>query len=231
MTPRDRLEAGRIATHEGRFEEALSHFAWFHDHALEEDRSQLGVRLSFALRDWLALAEKYPPAWAAFRSRLDDKIARLGDGELDRDLFHDIKAMNARVNEDAQTADLFASLDAKHPEFAQRCCYIALSALVGSKRYALAAKYFPDPLSHMLAKAETLARDVKNIVDRPRTDTPRYRVCVHVFAEELLRMEEVVAATRDADSAAQLRSQALAVLKPAYLRNAIVKLLTGLAAA
>lgn len=48
MNAHDRLNAGRTAIHEGRFEEALSQFIWFHEHALDEDRLYRGIRLSFA---------------------------------------------------------------------------------------------------------------------------------------------------------------------------------------
>src|SRR4051812_29867743 len=65
MNASERLHSGRTATHEGRFEEALSQFIWFHEHSLEEDRAYLGVRLSFALSYWMELAERYPPARAA----------------------------------------------------------------------------------------------------------------------------------------------------------------------
>lgn len=225
MSASDRLNAGRTATHEGRFEEALSQFQWFHEHALEEDRAYRGVRLSFALAYWLELAERYPPALKAFRDKLNDKIARLSHGELNRDLFHDIEAMNECLGEDEKTAALFSSLDETHPQFARSCSRVAVPALVRTKRFSLAAKYIPDPESQVLAKAKELVRDVSDIDARPRTKTPRYRAFVHIFAEDLQQIEEVLRSTGKEERAAQLRIQAMATLKPAYLRNAVTKLL------
>lgn len=83
MNPNARLNAARAATGEGRFEEALSEFVWFHEHALEVDRAYRGVRLSFALTE--------------FQRKLNEKTTRLSSGELSRDLFNDIEAMNACI--------------------------------------------------------------------------------------------------------------------------------------
>src|SRR4051794_21274037 len=118
MNASERLNSGRAATHEGRFEEALAQFIWFHEHSLDEDRAYRGVRLSFALAYWLELAEKYPPALAAYRNQLDDKSSRLTRGDLDRALFNDIESMNERIGEDEKTARIFSYLDEKHPQFA-----------------------------------------------------------------------------------------------------------------
>ncbi len=129
MKARERLQAGRAATHEGRFEEALLHFLWFHDHALLEDPAFAGVRLSFALGYWLELAEQYAPAIDAFRARRDAKIASLKAGQLDRSLFHDVEAMSERLQEDEMTATLFDLLHERSPEFARACSRIAVPML------------------------------------------------------------------------------------------------------
>jgi len=38
--------------HQGKNEEALERFLWFHDHALEHDPAMHGVRLPYALSSW-----------------------------------------------------------------------------------------------------------------------------------------------------------------------------------
>ena len=227
MNASERLNAGRAATHEGRFEEALSQFIWFHEHSLDEDRAYRGVRLSFALAYWLELAEQYPPALAAYHNRLEDKISHLTKGDLDRALFNDIESMNERIGEDEKTAEVFSYLDERHPDFAMACSRIAVPLLVRTKRFALAAKYIPDPESQVLARAQELVRDVDAIETRPRTKTPRYKAYVHIFAEYLQQIEEVLKSTNMGPRATQLRTKTMAALKPAYLRNAVVKLLAG----
>src|SRR5689334_15054207 len=54
------LERARNARLAGKYEDALRDHLWFHEHALEEDPTLAGVRLSFALRDWIYLAEQFP---------------------------------------------------------------------------------------------------------------------------------------------------------------------------
>jgi hypothetical protein len=227
MNARDRLQAGRAATHAGQFEDALAHFVWFHEHALQEDPAYRGVRLSFALSYWLELAEQYPPAMAEYQARLNDKIDRLLGGTLSRSLFHDIEAMNESLNADERTAEVFAALDATQSEFAQSCARIAVPALVRVKRYALAAKYVPEPEAQVLAKASELVRDVAEIETRPRTRAPRYRAFLQIYAEDLQQMEELLKSTGREGRAKQLRSEALSTLKPVYLRNAVARLLAA----
>ena len=53
MDPGEILSRGRAAALEGRHEDALRDFAWFHEHALEHDMAYYGVRLSFALGYWM----------------------------------------------------------------------------------------------------------------------------------------------------------------------------------
>ena len=81
-----------------------SEFVWFHEHALEVDRAYRGVRLSFALAFWLELAEQYPPALTEFQRKLNEKTTRLSGGELSRDLFNDIEAMNECIGKDVESA-------------------------------------------------------------------------------------------------------------------------------
>jgi menaquinone-dependent protoporphyrinogen IX oxidase len=75
MNAQDRLHAAQRAVREGRYEEALSEFVRFHEHALEELPSLYGVRLSFALSYWAHLAEVYPKARVVLGSRSKDFLA------------------------------------------------------------------------------------------------------------------------------------------------------------
>ena len=47
MSAKERYKNVQAAVREGRYEEALREQIWFHDHALEEQRSLYGVRLSY----------------------------------------------------------------------------------------------------------------------------------------------------------------------------------------
>ena len=60
--PRDILGEARDDREHGRYELALEKHVWFHENALTFRPSLAGVRLSYALDDWLQLAARYPPA-------------------------------------------------------------------------------------------------------------------------------------------------------------------------
>jgi len=45
----NRLKAAYAAKAKGEYQTALEHLIWFHEHALEETRALLGIRLSYAL--------------------------------------------------------------------------------------------------------------------------------------------------------------------------------------
>ena len=223
MKARERLQAGRAATYDGRYEDALAHFLWYHDHALSEDRALSGVRLSFALGYWEELGEKYPPAMEVFRGRRDAKVAILRAGQLDRGLFHDVEAMSERLNEDEVTAELFAMLHERWPDFAEACKRIAVPMLVRSKRYVLARQYMPEPRAHVAKLTQELIQDIEEIEARPRTKAPRFGAFTHNFAQDLRDVLVVLRSTGSAKLAAQIQLEALNLLKYKYIRNAVTK--------
>jgi hypothetical protein len=52
---------------QGKHQEALDRFIWFHEHALENDRGMTGVRLSFALSYWKAGTVLTQCCWRAVK--------------------------------------------------------------------------------------------------------------------------------------------------------------------
>src|SRR5262245_61557891 len=92
--PRQVLTEARELARAGRHEEALSRHLWFHDHALEHRPSLYGVRLSFALSDWVELGEAYPPARQALAAVRDRAAEAVRAGDRARELFHDVAAIN-----------------------------------------------------------------------------------------------------------------------------------------
>ena len=223
MNAHERLQAGRAATYEGRFEEALLQFLWFHDHALQEDPAFAGVRLSFALGYWLELAEQYAPALEAFRARRDAKVAILRAGQLDRSLFHDVEAMSERLQEDEITASLFVLLHERSPDFARACSRIAVPMLVRTRHFALAKEYMPEPKARVERLVHELLRDIEEIEERPRTRAPRFRAFTHIFSEDLRDVLTVLRATGSGKQATQLKRRAINSLELKYIQNAVTK--------
>jgi hypothetical protein len=221
MNAQERLQAAHLSTLEGKYAEALSEYVWFHHHALAEQPSLYGVRLSFALSHWKELAEVYPPAMVALREVGSNKTQRLSAGELDRELFHDVEAINQYLGASSETAQLFESLDRDHPEFALACGSLALEALVEAGKFHLAAKYIPDPIGRVSTLAERLNHDIARIPDRPRSKAPRYRAHTWSFALDLRTILAILSgAGRRADADACL-GKAFSILKPWYVRKAV----------
>ena len=73
---RIRQEANDLMA-KGNYEDALQRHLWYHNHALEYDAAQTGVRLSFWLSDWVELGRRYPKArQALLEVRALKKIGR-----------------------------------------------------------------------------------------------------------------------------------------------------------
>ena len=81
------LDAAEQLTKEGKYEEALEKFVWFHDNAVRLDPSLYGVRLSFALGSWSRLASKYAPALDKMKAVNQANRKRLEQGAGDFALF------------------------------------------------------------------------------------------------------------------------------------------------
>jgi len=131
------LTAAKRLAAEGKFQQALEKHVWFHNHALEVRPSYYGVRLSFALSDWVELGKKYPKALVTLRGIRDEKTARLLAGNANRGLFHDVESINDHLKESSATVALFKKLDGAQPEFAASVHDLADEALIAAGEYGL----------------------------------------------------------------------------------------------
>jgi hypothetical protein len=135
------LNEAREDVREKRFEDALAKHVWFHENALKFERSQYGVRLSFALSYWIDLAKQHPPAMTAFLQARDaaERDVRSPDGT--KASFHDASSMNRTLDEEGRTGALFKWLDENDPARAKQTYSVAQPSLVETKEYALCGKY------------------------------------------------------------------------------------------
>ncbi|MGV3723682.1 MAG: hypothetical protein ACO1SX_22520 [Actinomycetota bacterium] len=139
--PRQILHEARQLAGMGRHAEALEKHLWFHHHALEHRPSLYGVRLSYALRDWLQLGAVYPPALEALKKERDACADRVRSGEGDRLVFNDFKAINRTLGEDGLTREMFVWLDIHLPIRAAEVMDLALPALLKAQEYSLCGRY------------------------------------------------------------------------------------------
>lgn len=187
MNASERLNAARAAARDGLFAEALSEYIWFHEHALEEQPSLVGVRLSFALGYWIELAGEYPPARAALQGIRDRKTKLLEDGVEDWELFKDVTAINRELCNDEATYNLFWLINSKNPVFAARCARLATPALVKAHAFKFAKSFIPDPEQEI----ERLASRFNQGIERANRKSPVERRIAITDAEVRIYSEDV----------------------------------------
>ena len=107
------LEEAKAFMSKGSFEEALRRHIWYHNHALEIDPAQTGVRLSFALSDWMELGRRYPKAKQALIDIRDNKTRELREGRGYSDMFQEVAHINRELQDDEATYALFKTIYAK----------------------------------------------------------------------------------------------------------------------
>jgi tetratricopeptide (TPR) repeat protein len=218
--PRDRadeaLQQAQDLADEGKYEEALQKHIWYHDHALEVNPDLHGVRLSFALSDWVELGEKYPRALDVLKNVRDQKSARLLAGEADRELFHDVESINDRLGASPATADLFKKIDAANPGFASSIYDLAEESLVEAGEYALAGKHLGDP-AERFARIRSLLTEHLALSEDEITRT----IAEEIFTERVSRLVTVLDKTGDRQRAREIQAQALRVLDSQEIRSLI----------
>jgi len=216
----DPLQEARRLAEEGRFEEALQKHIWLHDHVLEAQPSYYGVRLSFALAEWIELGKKYPKALQALKAVRDTKTSRLLAGERDRPLFHDVESINDYLGESKATIELFKKIEAAQPEFAVAIYDMAAKALIEAKEFSLAKKYLGDPIARFTKAKDNFNRGI-DYAKSSRTRRASREAYEIIFTDEVLRIIVVLDKAGDHDLAHKIQSQALAVLESQAIRDAI----------
>ena len=228
MSAQERFDSARQRIEEGLYEEALADLIWFHDNALLESRAWSGVRLSYALYDWIRLGELYPPAIATLHKVRDDKAAGLLDGRMDRSAFHDVAAIDAVLQTPGKTHGLYRQLMDAQPELARSCAQSALRSIVAVKDYQLAAQLIPDPETAVRRYSVRLYTDVLHIKRCRYTRAPRRWAYLCHYVEDVQRLLAVLRGVDRHAEAVRLQALAIALIPDPSLRrevrNGFVKL-------
>lgn len=218
----DVLERARAARLDGKYEDALRDHLWFHENALKVEPGMAGVRLSFALRDWIYLAEKFPLARRALQGLRDRDTAKLLDGEASRELFRDIVAINSALGEERATHELFQRMDVQMPALAKQCAEMALPALVVAEDFALARRYLPDPRARIAALAADLNGYTAELARSGSTSSaPALLSFVLNYTKEVRLIVEVLRHEGAEDEPELISQAALDGLKSDALRDAV----------
>jgi len=223
MNAHERLNAAKASAREGRFAEALSEYIWFHEHALAEQPSLSGVRLSFALGYWLELAGQYPPARAALQSIRDEKTGRLKQGAEDLELFKDVTAINRELSNDEATYDLFCFINSRNPVFAARCARVATPALVKAYDFKLARSFISDPEQAIEQLASRFNRGIEraNHSSTPERQADLTKAEVRIYAEDVELLIRIVGGAGEWGRADALADHAIVLAGSSETQDAV----------
>ncbi|HKO88583.1 MAG TPA: hypothetical protein VJU83_08705, partial [Burkholderiales bacterium] len=225
MSPQKRLQAAREATQQGRYDEALQEFIWFHEHALEHQPWLYGLRLSFALGYWIELANLYPPAREALEAMRDRKTTALLRGEGKRPLFHDVVAINRVLARPDLTHALIVRLEADYPDLAHECVALALPAIVATGDYALAYRHIPDPTAALKKEGAQLNESIAALEAEAPTLAPRFAAYVQIYCENVRMLSAVLHGVGQAEAARVLGESAIELVDSPSAREAVRSLL------
>jgi hypothetical protein len=212
-------EARQLAS-EGKYEQALEKHIWFHDHALEIRPSYYGVRLSFALADWIELGNKYPKALETLRQIRDQKAARLLAGGADPALFHDVASIDKVLGRPADSIELFRKFDADQPALAASTCLYLEEALIDARQFVLARKYLGDPDSRFAKIKRSFENGMEFAESKERFHSARSSF-EQIFTNSVLRLVTLLDKTGDPVLARKIQAEALTILDSPDIKKAL----------
>lgn len=216
--PNEVFERAREARLAGRYQEALKDHLWLHEHALEVSPDWRGVRLSFALRDWIYLADLFPPARAALQAIRDRESARMLGGAATVERFREIAAINEALREVQATHQLFLSLDSIDSAIAEQCAELAMTALVKCGDFQLARRFLPSPADRIAALAGRLNDGAEALSSQPASAAPTLLAYVLNYAKEVRLVLAALRGMEEDDEADNMMKAALEQIRSDGLR-------------
>ena len=210
-------DAKRLAD-QGDYKGSLAKHVWFHDNALKVSPSYYGVRLSFALSNWIELGNKYPNALEKLKSIRDEKTSRLLAGEMNRELFHDVESINAHLGEVASTVQLFKRIEAVNPRFASEVFDVADEALLQAGEHGLAKKYLGDPKKRLDAAKRNFN---EGMAFAKISGDASGQAIERIYTDEVVRIVVILRETGDNKVAKDIQADALKTFESSEIRNAL----------
>ncbi len=144
------------------YKDSLAKHIWFHNNALKHNYSLYGVRLSYALLDWISLSKEYPPALYALNTIRNQKESIIKERKGMVYLFLDIVSINEHLGANENTVNLFLWLDKNQPQTAHKVFYSAKASLINAKQYKMCGKYI-DPQKDFLKLSKVLQTKIFQI--------------------------------------------------------------------
>jgi hypothetical protein len=222
MDPGDILQRAREHTREGRYEDALADFLWFHRNALEHERAYYGVRLSFALAYWKELAEVFPRAGEVLQAVRDEAASELlcGRGEA-RELFNDAAAIDHQLGRMNDTYKLFAELHGKDLARTSNYADIALPCVVEAGDWHLAMQIMPHPEQYLLGASDQLNENLTMKASSRAAAKVQRETFVDIYCEDVRLLLRVLEGVGRSEWASAASVWAVALVRDANFRSMV----------
>jgi hypothetical protein len=221
------LKEARELVKQRDYAEALAKYIWFHEHALEHEPAMAGVRLSYAIMEWVDLGGEYPPARVALEAVRDTKTKALEAGSTEVGLFFDLHAINRALEQPERTRDLFAKIAERDREFAKKCFSTAMDALVQTREFSLARSFLVSPDEELSKIAALLNRQIRPKDLEPGRPVAAFRdTLITIFVRRVKAMLQILAGAGDEDEARRTHAAAVAYIEDEQIRDRVAALLS-----
>ncbi|HEU6446862.1 MAG TPA: DUF4019 domain-containing protein [Verrucomicrobiae bacterium] len=227
----------------GSYEDALQRYLWYFDHS-RTNASQQGVRLSFALSDWIDLGRLYPKARRALIEIRDGDARQFSEGRGDFKLFMEVNSISHYLGDDDVTYSLFKQIEPHDQQLAQQCFPIVESLLAEHGDYQKCLDYIGDPQAAFekiqkehqrmkqfeeqdAARREEQRKRFEEMAKTnsafahlpPLTELPKF--ADDNFVKKVRELIEILIATDHKDEAVKIRDEAVNVLDDRWLKSAV----------
>ena len=220
-TAREALNAARRYAEEGKYEQALEKHVWFHDHALKIRPSYCGVRLSFALLDWVRLGRKFPADLGKLKEVRNAKTLNLRKGEKDKELLSDVASINSHLDTQDATVALFKYIDGTTLPLLLQSMGLLIMQLSLRRSMASQKKYLGDPMKRI-----TLARSVYDAGMRSagtsRDNEWSNKAFEAIFTNDIVMIITVLDNTGDSETARKIQFKALSILASPEIEKTLI---------
>lgn len=215
------LQEAKGHTKNGEYAEALDKLAWYHENS--RGTAHAGVRLSFAMNDWKALGEQFPPAKDKLMAIRDEQEKKLltgkggfFDGKNGFMEFTEVAAIDRTYGQEKKSYELICKLAEQSPDRAKACFFAVRDLLVKNHDYALYLKLSPEPERQFLSWEYAWKSDAL----RPQND-PVAPVLRGLHLKTVRQLIEVLVGAGQPEKAADIHKRALELTKEKSLESAL----------
>jgi len=226
------LREARQDAQEGRYAAAAEKHLWFHEHVLEREPAMSGVRVSFALSDWAALARRHEPAMAQLLAVRDRALAQVDAGGWtgQRALSELIHINHYLGGQRESTRDAFARFARRDPVLAERELMDALPALIQLNEFELASQHLR--VDTAVGRVENVYKTIQQAALPKLSEGDRatmLRAQQRVVDVQLARVVLVLSKDRRDAEAEQVVARGRALLGPEASVHHMTEALRGIA--